>query len=85
MNTQIYLVNPKEKIITKKICSFSIGISEFIFNKSITLLITLYDEAGIIIETEFLTIQGNEYAKWSTDDNYIINYICLKYGMTLRN
>jgi hypothetical protein len=85
MNNQFYQIEPKVKIIEKTLTTFSIKITEFIFNQSVSLLVSFYDTDGAIIENNFLLLEGSDYNNWSNDDNYIINYICDKYGLTLKN
>ena len=84
MNTQYYQIQPKQKIITKTLSAFSIKITDFIFNQSVTLLITLYDSDNGIVENNFLVLEGSDYNNWSNNDDYIINYVCQKYNLTLR-
>ncbi len=82
MNTQYYQIIPKEKIIKKTLISFSIKITDFIFNQSVTLLVTLYDTDGAIVENNFLVLEGSDYNNWSNNDDYIINYVCQKFGLS---
>ena len=82
MNTQYYQIITKEKIIKKTLISFSIKITDFIFNQSVTLLVTLYDTDGAIVENNFLILEGSDYNNWSNNDDYIINYVCQKFGLS---
>ena len=84
MNTQFYQIQPKIKVIEKTLISFSIKIQDIQFNQSVTLLITLYDLNGAIVENNFLLLEGSEYNNWSNNDDYIINYVCQKYNLTLQ-
>lgn len=80
----VYQCQPKEYIIKKYISYFSIQVNEFEFNKSVTLVICLFDENNYIITNEIIKLEGQDYLRWGTDDNYIINYICQKYNLTLQ-
>lgn len=84
MNTQYYQIQPKLKIVEKTIKSFSIKITDFIFNQGVTLLVTFYDSNGILDENHFIELKGEDYNRWSNDDNYIIYYICDKFNLILQ-
>lgn len=85
MNTQFYQIVPKPVIIQKILKSFSVKIVDFVFNKGVVLLVTFYDATGVIHDTQYLELSGDEYNAWSNDDNYVIDYVCQKYGMDLES
>ena len=43
----------------------------------------LLDDAGNEILGRSLRIDGEDYAKWGTDDDYIISVICAKAGVVV--
>ena len=40
------------------------------------------DDAGILSSAPVITIEGEDYSKWASDDNYIVNYVYQRLGIT---
>lgn len=78
---------PQEPLIAKKI---SIKIGDIKFSESATFFVYFYNTTEItslfnesnIIKTQVVVIEGDEYKNWKDDDQYIIDLICNKLGIT---
>jgi hypothetical protein len=79
-------VLPQDPLIVNKV---TIQLIELEFNKSAKFLITFYSSNEFchmnIVKTQVIPIEGEEYLKWSNNDDYIINLICQKLGIKKAN
>ena len=51
-----------------------------LFN-SITVCASLFENTTLV-DNKVFKIEGTEYSSWGTDDNYIVNLVLSKLGMT---
>ncbi len=66
------------------ITSLKINIHTMTFGKDATFMVQLLPDGIEYIDKpmiKYITIQGDEYQKWTNDDNYIINLICQKLNV----
>ena len=70
-------------IITRNIKFLIIKIVGIDFNTSASFVIEFYDDFGLIIKNEYLTLTPEQYSLWGTSDTYIIELVCKTYGLTL--
>lgn len=83
MSETEYKIQPKKIVIEKEAVSFMVRVQELVLNKSATLLITLFNDKEQPVIADGVKLEGDAYNAWSNDDNYIIDYVCQKYGLTL--
>ena len=76
---------PQEQITTKVVSSFDIQSIDLILFNSARIRVALLDENANLLDINFLTMEGEDYANWGSDDNYIINYVATKLGFTIIN
>jgi predicted nucleotidyltransferase len=81
-------IYPKTIITTAvDVQSMSIEVHSIQLNSNITFKITLYktEDLNLYPETitQYVKIEGEEYAQWGNDDAYVIQKICEKLGVTL--
>ena len=62
---------------------FSYSVSSFDLFSQITFVVFLYDANNTLLSTSNVTLSGECYKLWGDDDNYILNYISSKLGLTL--
>ncbi len=62
---------------------FSYSVSSFDLFSQITFVVFLYDANNKLLSTSNVTLSGECYKLWGDDDNYILNYISSKLGLTL--
>lgn len=80
-----YKVETVERTTTEitEIASFDIQIVSMIMFVNVTLSITTYDENNVYSETVNMTLSGDDYTNWGNDDNYLVDYVVEKLGLTL--
>ena len=76
-------IKPKELVSVRYISSIDIQHGQLSLNNGITFQVFLYDENEVLISVESVSITGDEYAAWGTDDNYINDIILSKLELEL--
>lgn len=61
-----------------KVVSYSYTINNILLFKSADINICLYDEQDLVYTHIGYRVEGEEYAGWANDDNYILELIKLK-------
>jgi len=65
----------------KTIIKVEISVIKLVLFQSVDILVQYFDENDNIVENEYLTISGQDYSSWSSDDNYILEYVASKTGV----
>jgi hypothetical protein len=73
---------PQDYVETNKIVRIEIQVSNVILKTSATFRVNSFGENDKFIKLDYITITGDEYNAWGSDDDYIINLICQKLGYT---
>ena len=76
---------PKDQITTKVICGFNIQRVELVLFNSARINVELLDEKNNMMDFKIITMEGEDYVNWGSDDNYIINFVANKLGFTIIN
>ena len=76
---------PVDRTVTQTITRFTLDIIELVFNTSARFRVSQYDADDKLIDATNVTIEGQEYADWGGDDNYIINLIAQKLGFIIES
>ena len=66
----------------KYINSFSYSVNELQLSKQITFNVVLFDQNKLPLCAQLVTMGGEDYANWGSDDSYVIHFICSKLGLT---
>jgi hypothetical protein len=74
----IPLDSPYDIISKQTITSFTYRVTDIILFESATVLILFLDENENCIRTVQYVVEGEEYAEWSDDDEYILDLIVKK-------
>lgn len=74
---------PFNEVTTKTAVRFSIDISQMELGLSATFRVTLFDSDDKCISNKYVTLEGQDYLNWGTDDKYVLNYIAKTLGLTL--
>jgi hypothetical protein len=62
--------------VQKTICKAQIKIMEIELFESITIMVRLVDENGIIVESRILRMdKSNGYDQWANDDTYVLKWV----------
>lgn len=77
MDYKTYTLYPPIKMTTS-LNSFSVNIYELKLFEYVKLACVLYNTDGSPMDTRLFVLEGEEYNKWSSDDQYIISYIKAK-------
>ena len=68
---------------TKYISSFRYSVMDFqAFNK-ITFNCNLFSSDSSLIENKIISMEGDDYKLWGEDDNYLIDFLAAKLGLTV--
>jgi hypothetical protein len=73
-------IAPFEIIIRQVVTSVVVEVAHLDLFNSVHLRIIMRDSNNVDIKLEIVTLSGDDYKNWSSDDNYLINYIKQKYG-----
>jgi hypothetical protein len=74
---------PFNEVTTKTAVRFSIDIANIELCVSATFRISLYDVNDNCFSNKYVTLEGQDYLNWGTDDKYVVNYISKVLGLTL--
>lgn len=67
-------IDPITITTVKTINNFEIVNLEVVLNSRATLYVYLKNDNEVVLG-EHITIEGDDYANWGSDDSYIINYV----------
>lgn len=76
-------IHPFEQTTIKIATSISLHIQELILHEKAVFRVSLHDEDGRCTSNHFVTIDGEDYKKWSSDDQYVVNFIAAQLGFVL--
>lgn len=77
------VVVPKEVITVQYINVVQINVVGVNLGSDATINTTLFGPSGQgVIKSDQIRITGEDYKKWSDDDNYIVEYVLNYYGLT---
>ena len=62
-----------------------IQILQLILFQSVSLIVSLYDENDHIIDNKVVAVEGQEYADWANNDQYLIDLVMVKLGLSKRS
>jgi hypothetical protein len=74
---------PYEKTTTVQITSFSVENIKLELNKYAVFRVVLYGDNKMPVAIESVAIEGDDYKKWSSDDDFVLQYIATKLGFEL--
>jgi hypothetical protein len=57
-------------------------IVDYQLNKSARIVAQLLDDTKML-DKQVLLLEGQDFARWGDDDNYIIDWVCKKYGLVI--
>jgi hypothetical protein len=70
-------------VTTNTACGFSVEINKVNLFVNAELRVMLFDENNNFIKCDSLTLSGDDYKKWTNDDEYIYAYVANYYGFSL--
>jgi hypothetical protein len=75
-------VQTKEIVTTQVITQVEILEGNIQLNQSARFPVRLLDSNGNLVSVDFVTIEGDDYNNWASDDNYITTLILTRLGIT---
>lgn len=77
-------INVSDKTITttRVVKSIEIDSIEVKINESAVIKVKQLDETGGLISIDRVTMDGTDYANWSNDDQYVVDFVLEKLGLT---
>ena len=76
-------IQPFNKTTIKTAVRFSLDIIQLILNTSATFRVSLYDIDDKCIDNKYITLEGEDYKNWNSDDQYIVNFIAVQLGFVV--
>jgi hypothetical protein len=84
MDRKMVEIEPLEIVTVKHKHSFNVYIIDVRIFESVMLSVDFFDENRECVERTRLHLSGEDYTNWGTDDNYLVNYVATKYGLTVK-
>jgi hypothetical protein len=82
MNTANIDVQEKQITIIQKINKIEIMEGKIELDSSASFPVRMINSSGELIDIQFVKIEGAEYTNWGSDDQYVVNLILTKLGLT---
>lgn len=76
-------IAPFNEVTTKTAVRFSLDIAQMELGASATFRVSLYDVNDSCFANKYVTLEGQDYLNWGTDDKYVLNYIVKTLGLTI--
>ena len=76
-------IQPTTQTTSVTITSFRVEVRELILFTSAKLRIALCNEEEQFINYAFIDMIGDDYTRWSNDDEYVYQFVAEKLGFTL--
>lgn len=74
-------IQPKEVILTATKINIKVVYLEL--NQSAIISVKLFNNDSKLIDSNEFVLEGEQYDDWH-DDDYLIDYVCTKYGLVLQ-
>lgn len=62
--------------------SIEINVMELVLNSYVMVMVMFKNSNGNLLKNEMVKIEGDEYAAWGSDDNYLIDLVLSKLNLT---
>ena len=59
-----------------------LSVSELVLNSYVIIVVSYFNSNGNLIHNEYVKIEGEEYNNWGLDDQYLVNLVLTKLGLT---
>lgn len=82
MSTINISVLEKDKIQSKTVNKIRIIDGNIELKSSVTFTVLLMNSNSEVLSKELVKIEGDEYSNWGSDDQYILNLVLSKLGLT---
>lgn len=77
-----YVVNVDPKEIVQTITKVNILCLNVIFFETARFMVEIFSDVGQSLSQQYFDLTKEEYLAWQNNDEYIINLLCSKVGLT---
>lgn len=74
-------IAPTEKVETHTITSVDFRFFDYVLFSKVSVMCCLRDIKGRVIANEVVRVDGEDFKKWGTDDQYIVDLVLSKLGL----
>jgi hypothetical protein len=74
-------IKPKSWQLTA--VSLRVHVVSYRLNESADIVAQLCDESGKVIDRHNLTLDGEDFALWSYDDQFVVDWVCEKLNLEI--
>ncbi len=75
-------IAPTEKVETHTITSVDFRFFDYVLFSKVSVMCCLRDIKGRVIANEVVRVDGEDFKKWGTDDQYIVDLVLSKLGLS---
>jgi hypothetical protein len=75
-------IQPVDRVKTTTISGFQIRVLGVELFQSVTVSVLLFSN-GAIVDNQVLTLSGDDYSTWTSDDRTLIQCVATKLGFTI--
>lgn len=82
-----YSIQPFERkeVIVDRVVSIVVEVYDLVLRRSCKVRTYYMKEDGNSVYMTDDLLTGDDYTNWGSDDDYIVNWVCQKYGLVLTN
>lgn len=77
-----FSIQDKQFVTTKNAARVQIGVSSLTLGEKCVFRVYYYDIDGILVHMEDVVMEGDDYRAWGNDDDYCINFVTNRLGLT---
>lgn len=85
MNTTNINVQEKQITTIQKITKVEIMEGKIELDNSASFPVRMMDDNNQLVDIQFVRLEGDDYTNWGNDDQYVVNLILTKLGLTSNN
>lgn len=75
-------IEPKDITQVNTATNVEMHMSNLVLGTSIDINVLFKDSQGRVFKMELVRVQGDEYSQWGNDDNYLIDLVLSKLGLS---
>ena len=77
-----YVVNVDPKEIIQTVAKINILCLNVVFFETARFMVEIFSDVGQSLSQQYFDLTKEEYLAWQNNDEYIINLLCSKVGLT---
>lgn len=76
-------IEPSTQTTSVTIVSFKVELTNLIFSTSARFRVETYDVNNYLVSVVQVVMEGEDYTKWSNDDEYVYEFVATQLGFIL--